>query len=679
MPSIHTFTGKWITSERFAHIEPRNVFHRQLAPSPGEEEAELKNRHILFRRKFTLTAAEAANARIFISADDYYKLYLNGRFVGQGPTPAYDFHYYYNEMDLSGFLHEGENTLALHTYYQGLINRVWVSGDHQHGAILDIVADGKTLLSSDTSFLQHEHSAYTACGIAGYDTQFMERYDAAAPEVGFQQPGFDDSCWRPALLREHEHYQLAPQPSRQLVFEEIRPAAVMRRGNRIFIDFGAIYVGYLSFSAHGGKGDRLALRFGQELLEDGSVRFDMRCNCKYEEFMLLSGKPHDAFSQFDYMSFRYAEIMLPDGTDIDEDSLLLVARHYPFQLATACRYQDQKTLQVWNLCVDSLRYGFQEVNQDCMEREKGYYLGDGCFTLLTYCVLIDDFTLLEKFFDDFLSTRFINRGLVTCGTCSLMQEIAESPLMMFPLLHAYASLTRNLDYVRARLDAFRDILDYYREQYTDRDGLINRCDKWCVVEWPKNYQDGYDVVIQEGEETLSKHVVLNACYLGAIKYCNSISEMLGQTQYTPMEPLLDAFSGTFWDSEHKQFKDSDVSSHISFVGNAYPYYFGLFPEKAGKDEFLRRLRRFRMGKLGIDTTFPVLGGLARDGEFELIHELVQDEGAWLNMIGEGATRTFEMWSKDYKWNTSLFHLILASGVLFIADYPIQGILLKDSF
>ena len=52
---------------------------------------------------------------------------------------------------------------------------------------------------------------------------------------------------------------------------------------------------------------------------------------------------------------------------------------------------------------------------------------------------------------------------------------------------------------------------------------------------------------------------------------------------------------------------------------------------------------------------------------ELIHELVQDEGAWLNMIGEGATRTFEMWSKDYKWNTSLFHLTLSYAAIFLAD------------
>ena len=99
MNTEHNFSGKWITSERFASLKPRNVFHRQLAPATPPEDPDLLNRHILFRKKFMLTPEEAASVRIFISADDYYKLYVNGRFAGQGPTAGYDFHYFYNVME----------------------------------------------------------------------------------------------------------------------------------------------------------------------------------------------------------------------------------------------------------------------------------------------------------------------------------------------------------------------------------------------------------------------------------------------------------------------------------------------------------------------------------------------------------------------------------------------------
>ena len=64
-----------------------------------------------------------------ITADDYYKLYVNGHFAGQGPAPAYPEQYYYNIIDITSWLQEGKNVLAVHLYYQGLVNRVWNSGD----------------------------------------------------------------------------------------------------------------------------------------------------------------------------------------------------------------------------------------------------------------------------------------------------------------------------------------------------------------------------------------------------------------------------------------------------------------------------------------------------------------------------------------------------------------------
>ena len=135
---MHEFTGKWITDSEFFELEPRNVFHTQLNPIdlPCNEH---RNRHILFRKKFSIEKFE--DAKIYISADDYYKLYINGQFVGQGPAPSYHFRYNYNVIDVSSFLVEGENTIAVHTLYQGLINRVWQSGDNRHGLILDLIID----------------------------------------------------------------------------------------------------------------------------------------------------------------------------------------------------------------------------------------------------------------------------------------------------------------------------------------------------------------------------------------------------------------------------------------------------------------------------------------------------------------------------------------------------------
>ena len=78
----HIFQGQWITTEEFATLAPRNVFFRQL-DRVRLDTSEHRDRHILFRA--TVELGDFSTAKICISADDVYKLYINGTFVGQGP------------------------------------------------------------------------------------------------------------------------------------------------------------------------------------------------------------------------------------------------------------------------------------------------------------------------------------------------------------------------------------------------------------------------------------------------------------------------------------------------------------------------------------------------------------------------------------------------------------------
>ena len=65
--------------------------------------------------------------------------------------------------------------------------------------------------------------------------------------------------------------------------------------------------------------------------------------------------------------------------------------------------------------------------------------------------------------------------------------------------------------------------------------------------------------------------------------------------------------------------------------------------------------------------YPVLEGLRRMGRKDLIRKYLLDDGAWKRMLREGATTTFEGWGKDTKWNTSLLHLTLSYGALFLME------------
>ena len=660
----HKFVGSWITTEEFEFLEPRNVFHRQLDATKSLPE-EHTNRHILFRKKFEIDRV-FEKAILYITADDYYKFYINGSFVTQGPAPAYPFSYGYNTVDVSSYLREGENVIAVHTYYQGLINRVWVSGDNRHGLLCDLELDGEVCLFSDDSFLVCLHSGYRDIGTVGYKTQFLEEYNSNAKEVGYEQEQFDDSEWEHARVRAITDYHLTAQPTRSRVFETIFPKNIKTENGRVIIDFGKCYVGYLNVKVRGIQGDVVTVRCGQELNSDGTVRYQMRCYCKYEEKWILSGKC-DQLNWFDYKAFRYAELLLPENSTIEEISL--TSRHYPFVLQAKPKQEfldHPQMMKIWELCVHSLHYGVQEVIQDCMDREKGFYVGDGCYTALCHMILTKDDSMVRYLIDSAeLSSSFVD-STVTCLGCSFMQEIAEYPLMVISLMLWHYRLTEDIEYLRQNYEFGCRLLDIYCRDY-ETDGLLQNLDKWSVVEWPPNYQDGYDVDIRQDAICEPAHMVLNAYYIEAIANLNKMAVELKKTPYRDLKNVKEQFFQSFYDAKRHVFKDRETTEHSSYISNVFAYGFGLFPDSECESTIFHMIQERGISDVSLFGAFPMLCGMIRSGRINEIRGLLLDEGAWLRMLREGATTTFEGWGKDCKKNASLFHLTMTYAAIFMAD------------
>ncbi len=97
---------------------------------------------------------------------------MESGFVAEGPAPGYPDHYYYNEIPL-GKMEAGEHCFGLHLYYQGLINRVYNSGDLRFFAAELMDAQGCRI---PLRFAMRT-DAYSG-GTIGYDTQFLENFDS---------------------------------------------------------------------------------------------------------------------------------------------------------------------------------------------------------------------------------------------------------------------------------------------------------------------------------------------------------------------------------------------------------------------------------------------------------------------------------------------------------------------
>ena len=642
--------GKFICHKDFENLKPIDVFHKELSPNPAEKHAEsLCNRHILFRKKVVLE--KASKAILKITADDYFKLYINDVYVTQGPPPSYPDHYYFMEIDVTPFLKEGVNTFAVHNYYQGLINRVWVSGDLRSMFWCELYLDGKVALVSDESWLTATHTGYSSCGIIGYETAFAERYDSSAKEVGFEKELFDDSQWKPASIYKQTDYILQKSPIQPLSVYLKKPIYTERKGEVLFVDFGQEMVGYLRAKAKGKQGDKILLRFGEELNPDGSVRFDMRCNCRYKEEWILSGK-EDVLDQFDYKAFRYCEIMIPEGASVRDVEMQV--RHYPYEKKMVYKTDNEQLRKVLQLCENTIKYGTQEVFVDCPTREKGQYLGDVCVSGRAQCVLTGDTTLIKKAIIDFCGSAFICKGVMAVSTSSFMQEIADYSLLLPALILWVYKRDNDKDFLRLTFPYITGVYEYFM-QYSQEDGLIEGVkEKWNLVDWPDNLRDGYNFPLTKPISP-GKHNVLNAFWIGFLKAYQDICEILGEAVNIAIDNVEKSFINAFYNKETGLYCDSTQKTHSAVHSNVLPLLFNIGMSETKERKIVEYICQKKLTSMGVYMAYFTLAALMKHGEREKAELLATDKGAWLNMLEEGATTTFEAWGKNQKWNTSLFH------------------------
>ena len=263
--------NRWICNPKYGVLQPLELLHKQLDETftAPEHREDLKNNHTLFRKKIEIVKG-TKEVILDISADDYYKLYINGCYVTQGPANSYAFCYNYNHVDITKYVHTGENTLGVHVYYQGLVNRAYNSGDYRQGMIAEVWADGVSI--ADDNWKYAEAKEYGASRTIAYDTQYDERIDNNQKLVGWKEADFDDSAWEQAMIHEQDDHVLVLQQTDNLQMEHRVPTDVKRLENGYLLDFGEELTGTFYMKTSGHKEDEVQILFGEELLAENQVR-----------------------------------------------------------------------------------------------------------------------------------------------------------------------------------------------------------------------------------------------------------------------------------------------------------------------------------------------------------------------------------------------------------------------
>ena len=138
-----------------------------------------------------------------VVADSKYWLYINGELViregsvKRGETP---YSIYYDQIDISEYLHVGENTIAALVWYWGDTNLSHDSSEQGAFAFQTrigeeyIVSDSSWKVSKDPAFLQDPLRPNYRI------VEYNVYYDAALEDTAWYAVDYDDSLWEDALV-----------------------------------------------------------------------------------------------------------------------------------------------------------------------------------------------------------------------------------------------------------------------------------------------------------------------------------------------------------------------------------------------------------------------------------------------------------------------------------------------
>lgn len=154
-----------------------------------------RNAFVRFRRVFDVQPGEYV--RIEITADSVYVLFVNGQYVGQGPMRSWPSHRKYDTYDITPYLTDGENVVAVRVQHYGIGNFQYNPGPA--GLWVRMLA-GDQLITSDTTWKTATSKAFaTNTPRISIQQAFEEQYDARLDD-DWTAVTYDDSDWTYAVV-----------------------------------------------------------------------------------------------------------------------------------------------------------------------------------------------------------------------------------------------------------------------------------------------------------------------------------------------------------------------------------------------------------------------------------------------------------------------------------------------
>jgi hypothetical protein len=618
---------------------------------------------------------------VHVSADNRYKLYINGVYVCNGPARSHLFKWNFESIDISSYLHPGKNSISSIVWnFAGHRPVAQISG--QAGFIIQGNSKVEHIVNTDTSWLVLKDNAYKPLSVninQFYVVGPGEEFNCEKHPWNWMNEDFATSEWKQAqevetakpvgcmgewggaslhLLSQREIPLMEEKNQR---FFKVRrtdisnipegflkgeaPITISANSKvKILVDQNSLTTAYpiLNFSK-GGK-STLKLTYAESLFDSNGDKGN-RNNIENKhiignsDVVFCDGGNNRVFQTLWWRTFRYVELEI----ETKDEPLVLndfysIFSAYPFEEKASFNCDNSQLKDIWNVGWHTQRLCANETFFDCPYYEQLQYIGDARIQALVSTYVSGDSRLTRNAISILHDSQMPLGITQSRYPSSQAQIIPTFSLVWVTMVYDYWMLNDDPVFVKSMIPGMQETLNWFRSRL-DSTGMLGPVEWWNFVDWvySKGWENGSPSAARTGNSSIISlqfvYTLEKAADVFEAYKMNDIADdyrnLADKIKKSVYQRCFDSNRGLIADSPEK----ATFSQHANILG----ILTNTFPQTADKTKIINTILSDKdLAQCTLYFKFYLFEALEKAGHAD---ELIPALTPWKKMV-DGGLSTF---------------------------------------
>ncbi|WP_207534570.1 alpha-L-rhamnosidase-related protein [Desertivirga arenae] len=563
-------------------------------------------------RKTVDIAIKPAKFIVYVSADNRYKLYVNGRLVSLGPARGDSYSWNYETLDLAPYLNPGSNTVSALVFNESEF-RPEAQVSFRTGFILQGSSPAEEILNTNNTWKCIRSAGHRPVPGYFFAASKGEMIDMKHTVKGdWTARRYDDSSWpaaekiadgRPKGKAWGTDWALVPSTlaAREMSYLRIPklrsatganvPSSFPAKKTSFTIPANTLAVllldqtyetnAYITLNFDGGKDAGISIGYAETLYDKGSNgrQKSNRNEVVGKEFigridsLIADGTDDQTFTTLNFRTYRYIRLLIHTQNEplIIQD-LYGTFTGYPFKKVAVFDSPNTEIKQILDIGWRTARLNAWETYTDCPYYEQLQYIGDTRIQAMISYYNTDDDRLARNALTQIDHSRLPEGVTRSCYPTKGTQVIPPFSLWYIGMLYDFWMYRNDPGFVKDKLIGVRGVLDFFRK-YQQADGSLKDVPYWAFVDWAGNLAG--EVKGSDGSAAIHDLQLLLAFQWAAQMEAKLGLQDLATLYHQRAIQLQKTIQGKYWDAGRKLYADTREKTGFSQHANALAILAGV--------------------------------------------------------------------------------------------------------